>query len=209
MGIFSLALGTGTRIGGGTVQLTSADVTSTTGSPTITTTGAVTSYSFTASGTITLGKAGLCDVLLVAGGAGGSRGYTSQVYGAGGSGAGGHLYKQNAYVASGASTITIGAGGVGATTAEHGGPGGQGGSTYGVGFFAVGGGPGVGNTTQRGQAGSTGGTATNLSIQTATTGQGNLGGIGTRSGLDNSIHGGGGGGAGAVAPTLHHTAGVA
>ena len=56
----------------GAATLTSADVTSTTGSPTITTSGANTIYTFTGSGTMVLGKAGLCDALVVGGGGGGA-----------------------------------------------------------------------------------------------------------------------------------------
>ena len=59
---------------GGAATLTSGDVTSTTGSPTITTSGIYTIYQFTGSGTIVLGKAGLCDVLVIGGGGGGSMG---------------------------------------------------------------------------------------------------------------------------------------
>ena len=73
MGIFSLALGTGTRIGGGNAPLTTTDVTSTTGSPTITTSGIYTIYRYTGSGTISVNKNGLCDVLVVGGGGSGFR----------------------------------------------------------------------------------------------------------------------------------------
>ena len=98
--------------GSGAPTLTSADVTSTTGSPTITTSGANTIYQFTGSGTIVLGKAGLCDAVIVGGG-GGSGFSADNTRNNGGAGAGG-IYGLGAptiYLDSGTLTVTVGGGG--------------------------------------------------------------------------------------------------
>ena len=92
--------------GSGTPTLTSADVSSTTGSPTITPAGGFTTYSYGGSGTITLSKDGLCTVIIAAGGGGG--GGTGN---AGGGGAGGVLNATSTYLLSGTNTIVVGAGG--------------------------------------------------------------------------------------------------
>ena len=94
-------------VGGGAAVLKDADISATTGSPgtaTYTTGGtAYKTYSFTGSGSITTTKAGLLDLLVVAGGGGSATGV--------GAGAGGYVDAPNHYLLDGTYTITIGAGG--------------------------------------------------------------------------------------------------
>ena len=98
-------------------------ITATTGSPT---TGTFTDtgvnykyYSFTGSGSITLSKAGLVDIILVGGG-GGTVSSGNALHRSGGGG-GGALTSLSLYVAVGSTTITIGAGGAGGATPTTGG----------------------------------------------------------------------------------------
>ena len=163
---------------GGAATLTSGDVTSTTGSPTITTSGGNTIYTFTGSGTIVLGKAGLATTLVLGGG-GGGRGP-----GGPGGGAGAYLSSSSQYLPSGTLTVTVGAGG--ATNVA--------GVTSFLDSLAAIGGGGNNKTNYGGSA--CGGLYTeNLCL--AVTGQGNLGGAGGVDSSGNRGHGGGGG-AGAV-----------
>lgn len=119
MGIFSLALGNGARIGVAYVSpLTSADVAYTSGSPTITTSGAYTIYSFTGSGTIVFGRAGLLSRALCVGGGGGGGGDnpnpTAGWESAGGGGAGGQVVPlSDFFVRASTYSVVIGAGGPG------------------------------------------------------------------------------------------------
>ena len=173
--------------GSGAPTLTSADVTSTTGSPTITTSGANTIYSFTGSGTIVLGKAGLCNLLVVGAGAGGS------VYG-GGSGAGGHLAITDAFLASGTNTITVGAGGAaGSTSTIEFREGYNGGVSRAGSYYSPSGGPG-GNTDRIGEIGGSGGGG----YPNTRAGGAGTSGLGFAGGTGGSSSGGGGGGGSAV-----------
>jgi hypothetical protein len=150
----------------GTPLLTAADVSATTGSPSIVTAGGFTLYTWTASGSITFAIDGLCDVFIVGGGGGGVND---------GGGGGGVLATQ-AFYPSGTKTITIGGGGTaqrsgspsmvfpyaapgGGTANQNGGCGGGGASPgsgldgFGFGGASGGGGGGAGAAG----AGSTGG----------------------------------------------------
>ena len=184
-------------------------------------TGSYTGYqywSFTASGTLNVTTAGFADILLISGGGGGgTAGGTS--HGAGG-GAGGHLEYSNAYLPSGALTVTIGAGGAaninGATTSVRpyysvgggagghaglaGGTGGSGGGAYGGGYTGgtstslLGNNGGASTFAQNGGGG--GGGAGGVGA-TATTGAGGAGGTGTANSYTGAsvTRAGGGGGA--------------
>jgi hypothetical protein len=173
---------------GGASLLKSSDVSATTGSPTITTSGGFTIYQFNGSGSITLSKAGLCDLLAVGGGGGGGAG-------AGGGGAGGHLSLSGVYLPSGAITITVGAGGASQTPGNE--------SIISA-YVGVGGGqcPGSASDGSYGGSGGGGGRAANIGGR-GVAGQGNTGGNAA------SLAGGGGGGAGAVGGAAGSSAGGA
>ena len=161
-----------------------------TGGDTIMTDGTYWYHAFKSSGTFTPAKGLSCDVLVVAGGGGGSGagGYS-------GAGAGGIFYATAQSLASGTGyTATIGAGGASATNGSN--------STFGALTAAVGGGKG-GATNAAGSNGGNGGGggantgAAGTSTQTSTggTGYGNAGSAGA-AGFAQGGAGGGAGGAG-------------
>jgi hypothetical protein len=157
---------------------------------------------FTSTGTLTVSKAGLFDVLVTAGGAGGGVG---NIGGGGGGGAGG-LFETTVYLAAN-TTITIGAGGAGSSTTVVGasgsfsglnnvarsvvatGGGLGGGRTSGIDFDALAGGSGGGGG--RGLAGA-------VSLANAISGN---------SGGSSNLNNGGGGGGGATAVGVNGSAG--
>ena len=179
---------------GGGVQ--NATVSATTGSPTITTDGAATIYTFTGSGTMTFDAAGMARFLLVGGGGGGSTPSPYANRNGGGAGAGGITDKSVYVPETGTYTVTIGVGG----------------AVYGLGgdtrfyksglegfLVAPGGGNGgvePGNSSERGgSAGGKGNGAGGISQAIATFGNN----PGSMVNIDNNIYGGaGGGGGGAV-----------
>ena len=71
-------------------------------------------HTFTSSGTLTVSKAGVCEVLVVAGGGAGRSTVATQP-GPGG-GAGGLINASDIYLAAGSHTVTVGAGGTGASS---------------------------------------------------------------------------------------------
>ena len=154
---------------------------------TITTDGNFKVHVFNSSGTFTptIGNYGndTVEYLVIAGGGGGG-----QHAGGSGGGAGGYL-TASATVLSQSYTITIGAGGIGGTTAD-GSSAGNGTDSLGVGITATGGGLG-----QRGGTGGNGGSGGGgAAVGTGISGQGFAGGLGAPS----QNLGGGGGGASAV-----------
>lgn len=141
------------------------------------------------------------DVLIVAGGGGGGNHYG----GGGGGGAGGVRYVTNVAV-SGPVTVTVGAGGIGATDLQMGGDGGS--SAFGA-LTAIGGGGGGawdGNGRPGGSGGGGSGHGDGQSPRNTgqpgagTAGQGFAGGTGYASTLGFAQQGAGGGGAGGAAP---------
>ena len=128
----------------------------TTGSPTVdsATRAGKTIYKFTSSGSITVGTAGSCEVLVVGGG-----------------GAGGMLTGTTSVMPSTAYAITVGAGGAGTTSSAHGGNGTN--STLSS-FTATGG--GAGGYSNDAQPGGSGGGGTGYGAQGGGNGTTNTGG---------------------------------
>ena len=147
---------------------------------------------FAASGSLTVTKAGLCDVLIIGGGgAGGDRG-SAFARNHGGGGAGGFAYLTDVYLPVSTITVTVGAG---AARKSEGGTS----STFGS-IAAIGGGTGPYQNSgdfqpNRGGSGGGGGGSAGVPVYTAAGGmanQGNSGGNGSTVG-DGAAEGGGGG----------------
>lgn len=156
-----------------------ASVSGVTGSPTTTTPSGKTCYQWNATGSMTIGSAGLVDVLLVGGGGGG---YT------GGGGGGQVLYLTNLYLPAGVYATTVGAGG-----AANGFPGGI--SSIGS-YMAVGGAAGGPNGLS--MSGANGGGGASSNPLTTAGGLSVVGGFAGGAAYPATNSHGGGGGAGAV-----------
>ena len=159
--------------------------------------------SFTSSGTLTVTRAGLCDVLVVGGGGGGGIGI-----GAGG-GAGGHLHIQSAYLPAGTATVVVGAGGLGGVcnaASDEPMPGNNGLPSYVGSYYSLGGGAGAAFSAQPGTSnrfpmfGFNGGSGGGAADDSAGAKIGGVGvtGLGNNGGKAHFLAGGGGGGAGAA-----------
>lgn len=180
-----------------------AVVSATTGSPTITTDGDATIYTFTGDGSITISKSGMIQALLVGGGGasisdtgggqtsgGGAGGYLAMIDGE--NTGGGLASTGQGYIPAGTHTITVGAGG---TPPGVGRGGGNGRATFAVGlpsifgpFIASGGGNGANvEGDVQGNGGSGGGAGYSTFPGLGLHGQG-------YDGESNSASGGGGGG---------------
>lgn len=167
----------------------------TTGSPSTGSNGGATYYEWTADGTFTVATAGLFDMLVVGGGGGGGGGAAAG--GAGGGGAGGGVtYLTSVYLAAGAHTVNVGAGGVAGAVACRAA---NGESTTAGPIVAAGGGGGGAYTTGQqiglngGSGGAAGGGVNGPAGGLPASGQGYAGGAG------GSTSGGGPGGGGASA----------
>jgi hypothetical protein len=146
---------------------------------------------YTASGTLTVTRAGFADVLVVGGGGGGANGQ-SGVYNSGGGGAGGYL-QGLVYLEPGSFQVVIGAGGASNTSGnvsflE---------TTASVFVSAIAGGRGAGASGSSSQIGGSGGGGNFITNagSVGTTRQGNKGGDGTGA---TPFRSGGGGGAGSA-----------
>lgn len=165
-----------------------------TGGDTIATDGTYWYHAFKASGTFTPTQSLTADVLVVAGG-GGTGASTGGNYVSGGGGAGGYLKHTSQSLTTTNYTITVGAGGAGATVGTNNGNKGSN-SQFASLTASVGGGLGGANTGGTNSGGSGGGSNVGSSGGAATSGQGNPGG-GGGPGASNYT-GGGGGGAGSA-----------
>lgn len=167
----------------------------TTGSPSSGSNGGATYYEWTADGTFTVATAGLFDMLVVGGGAGGGGGLAAGGAGGGGGG-GGVTYLTSVYLAAGAHTVNVGAGGAAGAVACRAANGES--TTAGPIVAAGGGGGGTYTTGQQiglngGSGGAAGGGVSGPAGGLPASGQGYAGGAG------GSTTGGGPGGGGASA----------
>lgn len=154
--------------------------------------------SFTGSGTLTITKEGIADMLIVGGGGGGGNGVQNQYAGPGG-GAGAYIYMPSRFLQIGSYSITIGGGGAAQTNGGNTTVTMLGGETN---IVAIGGGKGA--TNQGGVAGSggSGGGATNGTAGIALVPSwGN-------NGYNNNFLGGGGGGAGGASTSTIGGSGI-
>ena len=126
-----------------------AVISGTTGSPTVTTDGTATIYTFTGSGTLTVSAPGVVRARVCGGGGGGAGGSGS----IGGPGGGGGHIDADVLLEARTYTITVGAGGAGGVSDANGGPGNA--SLFAM-LLAMGGGYG-GRQTQPGGPGASGG----------------------------------------------------
>jgi hypothetical protein len=160
---------------------------------------------FTGSGTLTVTKAGLADILVVGGGGPGNKNNNTSAFHSGGGGAGAYLSLNNVFLPEGSVTVTVGAGGaINATSQNHG----NGGTSRIADYLAFGGG--------RGDAVTSGGSYCGASNGGSGGGGGNpagngITGLGSAGGTSSSatLNGGGGGGASAVGGNGITTAGGA
>lgn len=192
----------------GTALLKDSAISGTTGSPTTTTFTESSvnykAYAFTGSGTITTTKAGVCEVVIIAGGgSGGAQGTGGRACGGGGAGG----YFSGAFTLPlGASTITIGAGGAAVAATNMGNTGSKSeiaSTSYGV----LGGGGGASFENNGLTGGSGGGASASDSSKTGGSPTiSNQGFSGANSQGANT--GGGGGGAGAAPTTKNGGTGV-
>ena len=140
---------------GAVSALTAANVTATTGSPTIVTSGGFTTYSFTATGSITFDAIGLANIAVVGGGGGGGAGSSNNP--ANGAGGGGVQYMEGLPFAVGTFVVAVGGGGSGGAS-DSGANGSSGSTSYIAGHVGVlGGGFGGGGTNTGGSLATGGG----------------------------------------------------
>ena len=178
-----------------------AVITSSTGSPTITTDGTATVYKFTGDGTIVVGTAGVAAVVCGAGAGGGGAG--TGIGGGGGAGGIVSSFTGTFFLPAGTLTVKVGAGGAANAAAA----GGNGGFSQVGAIYAVGGGGGGFNSGAGLYGGSGGGGATAGAASGAgglgQPGQGFAGGAGVP-----SVDAAGGGGATAVGTSGTGGAGI-
>jgi len=189
-----------------------AVITSSTGSPTITTNGTATVYTFTGDGTLVVGTAGAVRLLVCAGGGGG--GYTVNSESGAGGGAGGYAEITSLTLEAGTWTVKVGAAGAGALVATDtsGTAGGYSAISSGQkNVTTLGGGPGKTNITYQNTLLSNGGSGggANYLVSTGPAGISTLptqGFAGGNGGAANTYYQAGGGGGATAAGTAGNSA---